>query len=87
MNQLRIGNDLLRTTIYLLHVCYKYDVTAIMEHPSRLQSRLYAPYSWLLPQLSIFEGKPNVRFFHIHQCMFGAASIKPTTLLTIHGEA
>eukprot|EP00959_Pyramimonas_sp_CCMP1952_P266163 5564777-Pyramimonas_sp.AAC.1 len=58
-----------------------------MEHPSRLQSRSYAPSSWLLPQLSIFEGKPNVRFFHIHQCMFGAASIKPTTFLTIHGEA
>jgi len=55
----------------------------IMEHPKRPSWVPMAPSSWLVPELQYIAKQANCFSIDIDQCMFGAPSMKPTTLLCL----
>ena len=79
-----VGNALLRATIRMFYAALTSPATAvIMEHPMRPSWMPTAPSSWLVPELRYLARQPNCVSVDIDQCMFGAASKKPTTLLCL----
>ena len=79
-----IGNALLRATIRMFFAALTAPGTAvIMEHPKRPSWVPLAPSSWLVPELKYIARQANCLTPDIDQCMFGAPSKKPTTLLCL----
>jgi len=79
-----IGNALLRATIRMFFAAITAPTTAvIMEHPKRPSWVPMAPSSWLVPELQYIAKQANCFSVDIDQCMFGAPSMKPTTLLCL----
>ena len=56
-------------------------VAIIVEHPRKPDWLPHAAGSWLVPELQHAASLPASLSVHIDQCMFGAPSKKPTTLL------
>ena len=83
-NSIAVGNPLLRATIKMLFAALFSPTTAvIMEHPRRPEWMPLAPSSWLLPELRYLAALPNCEAHDVDQCMLGAPSKKPTTLLCL----
>lgn len=86
--QITVGNALLRAMITLFYTAATSTYTAVvMEHPAFPSWLPQAPSSWLLPHLKWIREHPNGDSLDIDQCMFRAASRKPTTLLAINCSA
>ena len=81
-SSISVGNALLRATG---RMCFAAQlnprVAVIMEHPRRPSWLPQAASSWLVAELQYFESLGAAQAVHIDQCMFGAVSKKPTTLL------
>ena len=60
------------------------DCVVIMEHPRCPTWVPGAPSSWLLPELQYIASLPNAKLLEVDQCMFGAVSKKPTSLLCLN---
>ena len=83
-SSIAIGNALLRATIRMFFAALCSPTTAvIMEHPRRPEWMPLAPSSWLLPELKYLAALPNCEAHDVDQCMHGAPSKKPTTLLCL----
>ena len=81
--QVEVGNALLRSTIYFLFVALNLEIPGVMEHPAP-PFRPDAPSAWALPELAYLATMRGVRSVLLDQCVFGAPSVKPTQLLTVH---
>ena len=83
-NSIAVGNAPLRATIRMVFAALCSPSTAvIMEHPRRPDWMPLAPSSRLLPGLRYLAGLPNCEAHDVDQCMLGAPSKKPTTLLCL----
>ena len=83
-NSIAIGNALLRATIRMFFAATCSPTCAVaMEHPKRPDWVPLAPSSWLLPELRYIASLPCAQAVDVDQCMFGAPSRKPTTLLLL----
>ena len=83
-NSVAIGNALLRAVIRMFYAALcNPTVAVVMEHPRLPHWIPNAPSSWLLPELQCIASGPNARSVQVDQCMVGAPSMKPTTLLCL----
>ena len=84
-NSVTLGNALLRATIRMFYAALcNPDCAVIMEHPRCPTWVPEAPSSWLLPELAYIASLSAARVLDVDQCMFGAPSKKPTTLLCLN---
>ena len=83
MQQVRVANDLLRTTIVFLYAALEHGLPAAMEHPEVPTHVPGAPSSWLLPELAHLASQAGVRVASLHQCMWRAPARKPTRFLCV----
>ena len=84
--RVEVGNLLLRTTIYFLHVAYLLHIPGILALPAPPPlPDVLSP--WDLPELSYLRGRPRVREVRVDLCMWGAAIRNPTLLLAVHADS
>lgn len=83
-SNISVGNSLLRATIRMFLAAHLNPTVAIiMEHPKRPSRLPPSASSWIVPELEYIGNLPAAQAVHIDQCMFGAVSKKPTTLLCL----
>ena len=83
-NSSAIGNALLRATLRMFFAAMCNSKCAVvMEHPRKPTSLPTAPSSWMIPELRFLASLPNCNAVDVDQCMTGAPSKKPTTLLCL----
>ena len=83
-NSIAIGNALLRATIRMFFAAMCNSKCAVvMEHPRRPSWLPKAPSSWMIPELRFLASLSNCKAVDVDQCMMGAPSKKPTTLLCL----
>ena len=81
LKQLQVGTALHLSTLWLiLHHIIKGGIF-LSEHPwePQLPERVS---SWTTPLMKLIRSLPEVKLWHLKQCYWGAASVKPTGLLT-----
>ena len=82
---------MLQTMIEAAYVCAAAGRMCIMEHP-RKHELSHLPSVWGLPEVRALRGFVGkglcraVRMCNVDQCMCGARSRKPTTLLLVNAE-
>ncbi len=81
--QVRLGGALLRVSGTLLYDCEQFEAPALLEHPAP-QPNLLAPSIFRLKELHQLTTLPTAKLHTIHQCAFGAHSIKPTSILALN---
>ena len=82
LRQTRAGSAFFLQTIWTLACHLAFGGIYIEEHPG-MPRQPHHPSIWKNAIMNIFRRHPDVRFHEIAQWRFGAASVKPTGLLTL----
>ena len=86
LQQVLVGNDLLRIAIFLFAIVMAFGGTGIIEHPAFLHMAPEgAPSIWKLAE-TIWLRANGAKLVTVDQCRFGARSRKPTSLLTCNAQ-
>ena len=82
-------NFFIRKTSQLCHHAYEHDTRFLVEHPEDLGAvRGERPASiWQLPEVRDLVYRTSATTWAIHQCEFGADTLKPTRFLSDIPEA
>ena len=81
--QVCVGNDLLTFTLICIMYLALYDGVAVMEHPAQPSSEQAASV-WKLPIMQVILSLPGFELLTLCQGVLGAATPKPTLLLTLN---
>jgi len=82
LRQTRAGSAFFLQTVWTLACHLVFGGIYIEEHPG-VPRQPHHPSIWRSAILNLFRQHPDVRFHEIGQWRFGAASVKPTGLLTL----
>ena len=83
IEQVALGNALLRTVILFLAAARVYGFAAIMEHPQLPSWAPGAPSSWKLQELVSLSRAGGTADVHLDQCCCGTPWKKPTRLFAV----
>ena len=83
--QVTVGNDLLGVSLLLAFAQWLVGSLFILEHPAEPVDDLEAPSIWRTTVLQLLESLPGCDRRLYLQGFFGAASVKPTHLMLVHG--
>ncbi len=83
MIALKLANTLYRATMTLAAMAHTRGIPWLIEHPEAPTDRAHAS-SWRLPETTTMASIEGVETISFHQCIFGARSTKPTTLMAGH---
>lgn len=85
LDQVTVGNDLLGVSLLLAFAQWLVGSLFILEHPAEPVDDLEAPSIWRTTVLQLLESLPGCDRRLYLQGFFGAASVKPTHLMLVHG--
>ena len=83
IEQVALGNALLRTVVLFLTAARVYGFSAIMEHPQLPSWAPGAPSSWRLQELVSLSRAGGTADLHLDQCCCGTRWKKPTRLFAV----
>ena len=85
LDQVTVGNDLLGVSLLVAFAQWLVGSLFILEHPAEPVDDLEAPSIWRTTVLQLLESLPGCDRRLYLQGFFGAASVKPTHLMLVHG--